>query len=679
MSKKLNSLRKDFAKKLENLECAKTQLKQEFVGIDRVIDQIIENVRPWYTMNEVQEKPAVMNLWGLTGVGKTSLIIRLMELLEYQDHTYRIDLGEKSGHQSLNSAISEIGENRNNQPLVIILDEFQHARTVRGPFREEIERDENRLLWELIDSGKITSFQYQRNIWGFEELIAKLKKLIGTGVEVKNGLVVKGRPFYEIEINTFIENENELPFFPPSDYETLIELAGNHFDINLRMDLMELLFEMNGEETIQFLNKAVAYAKKPYTKNFSHSLIFVLGNIDEAYTMCNNYNTDISADEFYRLSLKITLPKMKIALRSRFRDEQIARLGNIHVIYPAFDKVAYEKLICMELDKMSARMTEMYSLSMTYDKSVVKTIYKEGVYPSQGARPIFTTIHQLIKSKLGIYINQLLMRKVNADTLSLTINNGALKCEFVKKSKVLFAHSEDLPSDLEKLRVSKKDEVQAITAVHEAGHTVLSIALLNRVPDLVVSVTSSPISEGFMYMRNTKKYLSKKDLIPKTAVYLGGIVAEEIIFGAENITAGSSSDIERATSMLSSLLKREGMHELPVSYAFSSVEESTGIHNSTAIEERVKELIHEARELARKTLIKEKQLLLAISKQLSVRSKLEKKELQSLRSKHMKGRVSTQNYLYRKLLQNSIEEQQENSSISEALLLNKSHSKNKAI
>jgi len=679
MSKKLNALRNDFAKKLEKLECAKKQLKQEFVGIDRVIDQIIENVRPWYTMNQIQEKPAVINLWGLTGVGKTSLIIRLMEVLECQDDTYRIDLGEKSGHLSLNSTITELGENRNNQPLVIILDEFQHSRTLKGPFGEEIERDENRLLWELIDSGKITYLQYQGNIWGFEELIAKLKKLLGIGVEVKNGLVVKGRPFYELEISTFIENDNELPFLPPSDYENLIESAGKHFGIELRLDLMDLLFEMNGEETIQFLNKALVYAKKPKTKNFSQALIFVLGNIDEAYTMSDNYNADISADEFYRLSLKITLPKMKIALRSRFRDEQIARLGNIHIIYPALNKEAYEKLICMELDKMSTRMNEMYSLSMTYDKSVVNTIYKEGVYPSQGARPIFTTIHQLIKSKLGIYMNQLLMRKVNADTLRLTIDKGALKCVFVKKNKVLFAHSEDLPSDLEKLRVSKKDEIQAITAVHEAGHTVLAIALLNRIPEIVVSVSSSPISEGFMYMRNTKKYLSKKDLIPKTAVYLGGIVAEEIIFGAENITTGSSSDIECATGMLISLLKKEGMHELPVSYTFSSVEQSAGIHNSTAIEERVKELIHEARELARKTLVKEKQFLIAISEQLSERSKLEKNELEVLRSKHMIGRAPTQNHFYRKLLQNSIEEQQENSSINEALLLNKSVPKNKAI
>jgi cell division protease FtsH len=310
----------------------------------------------------------------------------------------------------------------------------------------------------------------------------------------------------------------------------------------------------------------------------------------------------------------------------------------------------------------------------------VKTIYKEGVYPAQGARPIFTTIHQLIKSKLGIYINELLMRRLNADTLSLTVINGKLKCMFFKKNKELFSYSESLPSDLEKLRAPKKDEIQAITAVHEAGHAVLSMVLFDRVPEVVVSVTSVPNSEGFIYTRNNRKYLSKKDLIPKTAVYLGGIVAEELIFGAEHITAGSSSDIEGATGMLSVMLKKEGMHELPVSYAFSSVEESAGIHESTAIEERVKELIYEARELARATLLHEKQLLLAISEQLAVRSKLEKKEVIELRTEHMKGGLATATKAdhYRKMLRNSIEEQQQNASISEAVLLNKNHGKNKA-
>ena len=679
MSKKLNALRKEFATKLEKLECAKKQLKKEFVGIDRTIDQIIENVRAWYTMNEIQEKPAVINLWGLTGVGKTSLVLRLMELLEFKDQTYRIDLGEKKGDLSLGNTISELGENKDNEPLVIMLDEFQHSRTIRGPFREETEHDENRLLWELIDSGKITYLDYQRRLWSFEELVSKLKKLLSLGVEVSDGLVKNGRKLYELEIPSFYEEEKEFPFFPATEYETLIDIAGKHLNIELRMDLMDRLFNMNGKETIAFLEKAIFYAKRPQTKNFSHSLIFVLGNIDEAYTMSKSYNADISADEFHRLSLKITLPKMKMALRSRFRDEQIARLGNIHVIYPALNKAAYEELIRMELDKMSERMKALYDLSLKYDDKLVSAVYKEGVFPSQGARPIFTTIHQLVKSKLGIYLNEILMRNADVDALFLTIENNKLKCMFLQNGNALFSCAQQIQSDLEKLRVSKKDDVQAITAVHEAGHAVLTMALLDRIPEAVVSVTSVPNSEGFIYSRDKKRYLSKKELVPKTAVFLGGLVAEEIIFGKKNITAGSSSDIDGATNLLTTMLKKEGMDDLPVSYAMSSVEESSFIHDSAKIEQRVKELMAEARELARETLLFEKQLLLAIAEQLSVRSRIDKKELTELRSLHMKGghNIAIPQNHYRKMLSDSISEQQQ-AEMNATILLKQNGGKNKA-
>jgi predicted AAA+ superfamily ATPase len=83
MKKQLKDLRSEFVQKVEQLENIKTILKNEFVGIDDVIDKVVDNVRSWYTMSFIQERPAVINLWGLTGVGKTSLILRLMDLIGF--------------------------------------------------------------------------------------------------------------------------------------------------------------------------------------------------------------------------------------------------------------------------------------------------------------------------------------------------------------------------------------------------------------------------------------------------------------------------------------------------------------------------------------------------------------------------------------------------------------------
>ena len=52
------------------LEQVKTQLKQEFFGLDTIIDKVIDSMSAWYIFPELITRPVIINLWGLTGVGK---------------------------------------------------------------------------------------------------------------------------------------------------------------------------------------------------------------------------------------------------------------------------------------------------------------------------------------------------------------------------------------------------------------------------------------------------------------------------------------------------------------------------------------------------------------------------------------------------------------------------------
>lgn len=652
-------LKEIFLNKQAILENARKILKQEFVGINKIIDEIIDNSSSWFFLPDLQEKPVVINLWGLTGVGKTSLVNRLVELIDFEDSFYRFDLGEKEGSFSFRDSLDELCENNDTSPVIIALDEIQHSRTVSGPFRQEIENDKNRMIWELIDSGRIQYVEWKRGLWSFEDLIYKLLHLLKAGVEVNKGVVVNNIELYCNEMKVSIEEDKRLLFVPEDEYETIIEFAGEQLGLHLKKDVEKILFSFSADETIQFLHKVLKIGKRPSIKNFTKALIFVLGNLDEAYTMSDNFSADIDADEFNKLSQKITVPKIKKALQNRFRNEQIARLGNIHIIYPALDKLSYQTIINNELKKYAQNLTKTFNLKVVFDKSLHEIVYNEGVYPTQGVRPIFTSIQQVLKSKISFFYSVIFLKSLVIDSLHFSVKDRKLKCDYCKKQQTVYSLETEITTTLENVRQNKRDDLQAITAVHESGHTVLSAVLMNTIPDVVYSITTDADNQGFMYSSFAWKYISRKELIPRVAMMLGGYVAEELIFGAENLTSGASSDIEKATEFLSAMFKNNGMGQTPIKYGIPILEEYKSYHNYETVEDEIKSAIDEAKLLAEKTLKSEQKLLLSLADFLSDNRMLRKNDIKRIVSETMSSSVDfieNGDYLfYREHLKKQIE------------------------
>ncbi len=201
--------------------------------------------------------------------------------------------------------------------------------------------------------------------------------------------------------------------------------------------------------------------------------------------------------------------------------------------------------------------------------------------------------------------------------------------------------------------------MQAITAVHESGHTVLSVVLLKTIPDVVYSITSDVENQGFVYSSLAWKYISRKELIPRVAMILGGYVAEELIFGKENLTTGASSDIEKATDFLSKMFKSSGMGNLPISYSIPIKENNEAYHNYEDVENDIKQTIEEAKQLAELTLKKEKGLLLELSDYLSDNRMLLKKDIRSIVENKITEKVEIiengEHLFYRKHLKQQIQ------------------------
>ncbi|KIP08133.1 hypothetical protein PHLGIDRAFT_69783 [Phlebiopsis gigantea 11061_1 CR5-6] len=107
------------------------------------------------------------------------------------------------------------------------------------------------------------------------------------------------------------------------------------------------------------------------------------------------------------------------------------------------------------------------------------------------------------------------------------------------------------------------DQVKKMTAYHEGGHALVALYTDGAMPLHKVTCVprghalgvTSQLPEDDMYSRSFKEYLADID------VCMGGRVAEEVAYGAENVTSGASSDISKATHIARSMVKSWGFSQ----------------------------------------------------------------------------------------------------------------------
>ncbi|MEK6829544.1 MAG: hypothetical protein AABY15_05480 [Nanoarchaeota archaeon] len=640
----------EFFRRKQVLEQAKTRLKTEFVGLDDIIDEVIDLIEPWYLFPKGQIRPTIVNLWGMTGVGKTSLIKRLFEHLEMKDSLYKFDVGDYASQDNtkLSYSFSESLKNREKHQIGLIFDEFQLGRTI-DETGAELEKSGLRAMWDLLDSGKISILQSSYYGTKVYQLTLKIEDCIDNGgVEAKNGKITKNKDYHEkyfkIENNPLDivapknksktkgkAKEKEDPMLIPEDFLWYIQTIWENRYITER-ELREHLKTLDHTSTVVFLNDTLHRAFKPMEFDYSSSCIFVIGNIDEAYRMAKNFDPDSDADRFYRHSLKITLPQIKSALQKRFRAEQIARLGNSHIIYPAFSSKVYRELIALELSKAEAKIKEKFDIVAKFDKSINTIIYREGVFPSQGARPVFTTITALIESYIGKMIKDILNSGQSVAFIKWSFSNKKHTIKFLDENKKeLFKKSYSVRLKIENLRESEGSELQAQVAIHEAGHAVAAIYGANVLPTEIVSRTAN-MSEGHCAVEIPSTSIETRENLEKDIlICLGGYVAEKIIFGENRVSDGTYGDFQRATNIALDMAKTHGMSGggAPMFYGHKSANTNFQWNSSkvNTMDDLAEQIVRNAEEKCKKILEENKYLLLKIGEYLSVNSRMDSKKL----------------------------------------------------
>ncbi|KAF7304881.1 ATP-dependent peptidase [Mycena kentingensis (nom. inval.)] len=130
------------------------------------------------------------------------------------------------------------------------------------------------------------------------------------------------------------------------------------------------------------------------------------------------------------------------------------------------------------------------------------------------------------------------------------------------------------------------------TAYHEGGHALVALYTEGALP--LHKVTCLPRGHSLGHTsflpENDMDSVSLKEYLARIDVSMGGRVAEELIYGSENVTSGASSDIQHATSVARSMVTNWGFSKLgPVFYDTRDSGLSSRIKDT--IEEEVTKLI----------------------------------------------------------------------------------------
>ena len=153
-----------------------------------------------------------------------------------------------------------------------------------------------------------------------------------------------------------------------------------------------------------------------------------------------------------------------------------------------------------------------------------------------------------------------------ADLANL-VNEAALLAARMGKRVVAMAEFENAKDKVmmgaERRSLVMSDEEKKMTAYHEAGHAITS--LHEPECDPIHKATIIPRGRALGMVMNLPEgdrySMSKAKLISQIVLGMGGRAAEEIIFGADKVSNGASSDIKMATGIARRMVTEWGMSD----------------------------------------------------------------------------------------------------------------------
>ena len=174
-----------------------------------------------------------------------------------------------------------------------------------------------------------------------------------------------------------------------------------------------------------------------------------------------------------------------------------------------------------------------------------------------------------------------------ADLANL-VNEAALLAARKNKRLVTMAEFEDAKDKVmmgaERRSMVMSEDEKKLTAYHEAGHALVGLKVPKHDPLHKVTIIPRGRALGLtMSLPESDRYsYSKLELESKLASMFGGRIAEELVFGLENVTTGAGQDIRQATDLARRMVTEFGFSEKLGPLRYSDNEEEVFLGHSVA-------------------------------------------------------------------------------------------------
>ncbi|OBZ83759.1 ATP-dependent zinc metalloprotease YME1 [Choanephora cucurbitarum] len=153
-----------------------------------------------------------------------------------------------------------------------------------------------------------------------------------------------------------------------------------------------------------------------------------------------------------------------------------------------------------------------------------------------------------------------------ADLANL-VNQAAIQASRENSKEVNLRHLEYSKDKIimgaERKSAVLTEENKRLTAYHEGGHALVAYYTPGAMPlhKATIMPRGSALGMTVQLPEMDKDSFTKKEFIAQIDVCMGGRVAEELIFGQDNVTSGASSDIMKATDVAKRMVRYYGMSE----------------------------------------------------------------------------------------------------------------------